>query len=232
MSKDMTTKTKNEVAETGGVFDIKENMEGIEARLPQIKIIHQGQMFGMPNGEKVSVFNARILDISRTNAYWAESFDSSGGGTPPECYSMDGIKPSDASEKKQSDACASCAMNKFGSDRNNTGKACKNMKRVHVMLAGENQIIPFRLTVPPSNLMALDTYITNLSGTGLAYQLVSTVFSLRETKSKGGIAYSTIILETEPGSEVTDRGAQEAIKARRDEWMSVMRQQDVLVAEV
>lgn len=226
--KAMTKKKDSEVATINDVFDIRENMEGVEARLPQIGIIHQAQMFLMPDGSKVGAFKARILDVSRANAYWEESFDSSGGGTPPDCFSTDGIKPAH-SESMQSDACATCPQNQFGSDEQKTGKACKNMKRVHVILSDQDNLIPFRLTVPPSNLKEVDKYITNLSGMGIPYQLVETIFSLRETKSKGGIKYSLLVLEA--GAQVQHRESALRFKAQRDEWLPIMRGQAVSAVE-
>jgi len=95
------------------MFNMKENMEGVQPEFPAIKIIHQGQMFEMPSGKKVETFTGIVVDIARTNAWWEEDFDTSGGGTPPDCFSMDGIVPSHDSENMQHDDCATCPQNKF-----------------------------------------------------------------------------------------------------------------------
>ena len=99
-----------------GVFDENDNMLGIDLQISQIKIIHQGQMFGFPEDVKKLSFKGTIVDISRANAYWAESFDESGGGEAPTCSSLDGINPEMDSEEVQASSCFGCERNKFGSD--------------------------------------------------------------------------------------------------------------------
>ena len=44
------------------VFDVRDNMEGIIPRLPQIAIIHAGQLFEMPDESKIPTFEGVILD--------------------------------------------------------------------------------------------------------------------------------------------------------------------------
>jgi len=179
-------------AELAGQWDLKENMATIEPRLPRINVLHQAQMFKFPD-RKESSFVGTILDISRINAWWEQSFDESGGNTPPQCASMDGITPASNCEAPQSTTCATCPQNTFGSD-GKRGKACKNMKRVHIMVPGS--MFPHRLTLPPSNLRPVDEYVSMLTGKNLPYQLVQTEFSLAGQKNKDGIQYSEIILRT------------------------------------
>ena len=207
------------------LFDLKENMSGVEARLPQVKIIHQAQLFEMPDGEKIPSITGVMLDINRVNAYWEESFDSSGGGTPPDCFSMDGISPDPFSNMK-SDSCQTCEMNKFGSD-GNRGKACKNMKRVHVMIEGE--LLPYRMTIPPSNLKAVDLYVSLLTSKGIPYQLVHTKFSLKKASNKDGIAYSEVVMEK--ADLVNDIDQASNIKKIREDFLPVMRGQSISTEE-
>ncbi len=209
-----------------GLFDMRENMEGVEPRLPQIGIAHQAQMFVMPDGKKVESFTGIILDHSKAYAWWAESFDKSGGGTPPQCFSMDGVKPDMMGEDVQAESCASCPNNKYGSD-GGRGKACKNMKRVHVLLEGS--AFPHRLTVPPSNLKAVDNYISMLTGQSTPYQLVKTTFKLKEEKNKDGIAYSELTFEK--SGLITSMDDAISIKAARDNWKMVMRGQGIEAGE-
>ena len=209
------------------MFDLKENMAGVEARLPQIKIIHQAQMFEMPDGEKEKTISGVILDISRANAYWEVSFDTTGGGTPPDCASLDGVKPDPFSGQIQSQTCASCPKNQFGSD-GGRGKACKNLKRLHILMDGD--LLPSRLTIPPSNLKPIDMYVTILTGKGTPYQLVVTEMSLKKVQNKDGIAYSELVLRSL--SKIEDRDAALRIKAMRAEFLGVMRGQTITAEEV
>lgn len=196
-----------------GLFDLKENMQGVVPRLPQIGIIHQGQMFKMPDGSKCAEFTAIMLHKSFTNAYWSKSFDQSGGGNPPDCSSLDAVTPDYNSEAVQAEKCSVCEKNKFGSD-GARGKACKNMMRVHLLLEGDST--PYRLTLPPSNLRAMGDYISSLSLQGLPFQLVYTKFRLKAEQNKDGIEFSDVVLE--PVGVIQDRETAEGIKKLIAQW--------------
>ncbi len=208
-------------AEYADLFDPKENMVGIEVRLPQIRIIHQAQMFLLPGDEKAENFSGDILDTNNVNAWWKVSFDESGGGSLPDCYSNDGIKPSPAGEAIQAEWCAKCEQNAFGSS-GGRGKACKNMKRVHIRLEGT--YLPYRLTLPPSNLRAISDYITGVSSKGFPYQAILTEFSLGEKQNKEGIKYSFLHCRIKRYLDVAT--AREVLE-QRVELLSVMRDQAV-----
>jgi hypothetical protein len=90
-------------------------------------------------------------------------------------------------------------------------------------------LMPLRLTLPPSSLKAIDTYITNLSASGLPYQLIQTKLSLKETKNKTGIKYSEIVLENV--GQIDNMGDANVIKQERDKWYFAMRGQDIVSAE-
>jgi len=174
------------------LFGPAEPIEGVELQLAPITIAHQNQAFQIDD-EMTKTFDGQILDIINVNAWWSESFDETGGGTPPECFSMDGIKPSPGCENQQHPVCRSCPQNQFGSD-GARGKSCKNMKRVHVMLKGD--MLPCRLTVPPTSIRPVNEYVSSLyRRVVLPPWFVVTKFSLKEAKNRGGIKYSELVLE-------------------------------------
>ena len=181
-----------------GSSDVTDNLDQIQIRLPQVKIIHQAQMFEMPDGSKTQSFEGIILDFNKINSYWANSFDETGGGTPPDCFSLDGVRPSMLSADLQANACPDCPKNIFGSERNKKGepgrgKACKNLKRVHI-ITNSNQLLPFRLTLPPSNIKALDKYISDLAAMGKRWRQSWTEFKLVPQKNKDGIVYAELVM--------------------------------------
>jgi len=216
-----------DMATASGMFDLRENMKGVEARLPQVRIIHQAQMFELPNGEKANSIEGVILDISRANAYWMESFDTTGGGTPPDCFSMDGVKPDPYSGHIQAATCAECSQNKFGSD-GARGKACKNLKRLHIVMDGD--ILPTRLTIPPSNLKPVDMYVTLLVSKGIPYQLVTTKLSLKRVQNKDGIGYSELVLQNSGAIQSMETAMK--IKNMRNEFLQIMRGQSIQAEEI
>lgn len=175
-----------------GSAEVQENLDQINIHLPQIRIIHQAQLFEMPDGNKLAEFQGVILDFNKINSYWAESFDKSGGGTPPDCFSLDGITPSPLGGSVQSEFCASCPQNSFGSD-GGRGKNCKNLERLHV-ITQTNQLLPYRITLPPSNLKAFYGYISSLVAKGYPWRMVYTNFALKKVQNKDGIAYAELVL--------------------------------------
>lgn len=215
-----------DVAMMGEMFDVKANMEGVRPEFPSVKIIHQGQMFVMPSGDKVADFEGIILDIARANAWWEVSYDDSGGGSIPDCFSMDGIVPSHDSDNIQSDDCASCPQNKFGSA--GRGKACKNMKRIFIVMDGE--MLPYRLTASSANIKPIDRYVTQLSSKMVPYQLVVTKFSLKQTKNQDGVEYSE--LEMKAVSTISDPKEAQRIKRMFDDLKPVMRGDAVKSSEI
>jgi hypothetical protein len=170
----------------------KDNLENMDLTLSNIKIIHQATRFEMPDGEQVKAFTGVIIDFNKCNAYWEQTFDQSGGNTPPDCFSMDAVKPSPEASTLQSDFCATCPHNRFGSD-GGRGKKCKNMMRIHVFTE-EGQLLPDRLVLPPSNMKAFSAYTSGLLRRGYSWRQVQTSFMLREARNKDGIKYAEVVM--------------------------------------
>jgi len=212
-------------------FSLKDNMDGVEAQLPAIKIIHQGQMFAFPDESKQLSFVGTIIDMNRANAYWPISFDESGGGEPPTCSSLDGITPEMSSEEIQSESgsCIDCPRNQFGSD-GKRGKQCKNMKRIHIL--GNSSVMPFRLTVPPTNMKSVDLYVSLLTSQGIPYQLVETEFTLKKVTNKDGIEYSELVMKNlGPCPMVQNKEDAMKLKALINQWKNIMRGEQITDTE-
>ena len=224
-SKKVTKPQGGEVAKKSAadLFNLKDNMEGVEARLPRIKIIHQGQLFLMPDESKVQSFTGIILDQCCANAWWKKSYDEGGSGNPPDCFSPDGIAPKFC-DSPQAESCAKCEKNEYETAEKGKGKACKNTKRVHILMDG--QLLPLRLTLPPSNLRQIDTYISLLTSRAIPYQIAVTEFTLTKAQNNDGIEFSLLGFHTK---KVLDLNNEEEaaraveIKETRDQWLRIMR---------
>jgi len=214
------------------IFDLKANMVGVIPRLPQIGIVHRAELFQWPDETTVPKFEGIIIDTNRINAWWEIPYGQSGGGTPPDCFSMDGIESDQNGNNVQAELCRDCEKNKFGSDEKDDGspgrgKACKNMKRVHVLIMGE--MLPHRMTLPPSSLKVIDDYISRLTSKGLPYQLTYTTFKLVKAQNKDGVAYSEIKLER--GELITDEKQARNLAKLLREFQPVMRGQEIVAEE-
>lgn len=127
-----------------------------------------------------------IVYAQNINAYWKDAYD--GANNPPDCSSVDGKTGMDFKNGELHN-CKSCPYNEFGSGKNGKGKACKNMKRLYILIAGSP--LPVILTLPPTSIKAYTDYVGRQIVTkGLRTHLVITKISLKKDTSSDGITYS------------------------------------------
>ena len=203
----------NKNVDTQGIFDVNDNIKGVKGRIPTIQIVHKAEQFKFQDGSKVSSFKGILLHHSPANAFWDKTYDQTGGGVPPTCSSSTGECPN-SGEKIQSKYCFDCPHNQFGSGKEGKGKACKNMWRLHIII--ENQQIPKRLTLPPSNTGALQDFLIYLRDINLPHELAILEFSLVPTSNKSGIEYSMINIK--PVGVITDRAKALSLKKMKDDF--------------
>ena len=233
-TKAMTIPGPKSVQELRKELGIELELDQIDIVFPTISIIHQGQIFEMPDGMKQESFEGIILDIYNINAWWAESFDATGGGTPPDCFSMDGLVPDQGSEIVQNADCSSCPLNQFGTEKGGRGKACKNMKRIHIVF--EDELIPTRLTVPPSNIKLVNKYVTALAKKSFTYYMAVTRFGLKEASNKDGISYSQLILTVAQDAEgvpqyIMNKDLILGVQGMKKKWLNEMREAEIMFQE-
>lgn len=127
-------------------------------------------------GEEVKVLekNSITLALIRVNdglhkAYYSKKW-TPGSDDPPDCYSNDGIKPAEDSQKKQANACAGCKHNEWGSyvnpDTGSKGRACSDSKKLAVLppnQLGNMDLPPYMLTVPAASMKSLGGMMTSLN---------------------------------------------------------------------
>lgn len=101
-----------------------------------------------------------------------------GDDAAPDCFSLDGISPDQASPEPQANKCANCPMNEWGSritDSGKKAKKCSDNRRIAVVPAGRrpddadaNILLneqyggPMLLRVPPASLKDMVTYAKSL----------------------------------------------------------------------
>lgn len=127
-----------------------------------------------------------IVHTKTVRLYWAESFDDSGGGTPPDCYSDDGVHGIGDPGGK----CKDCPMSQWGSGPKGKGQACSQRRLLFVMLP--DSILPALISVPPTSLQSARQYLVRLAGRGMSAHSVFTKMTLTKDKNDGGISYSKI----------------------------------------
>jgi len=220
-----------------GVFALEANMEGVEARLPQVKIVHQGCLYMMPDGTTIKHIEGTVIDTNVCRAWWKKTATETGGGEPPDCASADAVTPN-WGDNRQADTCASCPHTKWGSDRKGgRGQDCKCMRRTHWLL--DTMPLPLRLTLPPSSLRPWDDYITKkLLVKRLPYPCVITRATLlARTDPHSGQPYSQALFDFvadtdgKPMLTADDADGMRKLKGLIDRWRPIMRGQPVEVSE-
>lgn len=140
-----------------------------------------------------------IVFTHRMNGFWPESFGSSEGEDKiPLCSSMDG-KTGVWRDSGEVRSCESCPMNQFGSADDGKGgkgkgKACKNMRRLYMMLDGDPNF--YLLTVPPTSIKEVNRQLVKIMGSkGIPYTGLIVSLKLEKAVNANGVAYSKVVLE-------------------------------------
>jgi hypothetical protein len=112
---------------------------------------------------------------------WYEKGYVEGSTAAPDCFSPNGVVPDPQSTKKQSNACASCPQNVWGSkitEAGKKGKACSDSKRLAVVPVGDimNETFggPMLLRVPAASLQDLATFGNKMQNLGYPYYAIAT----------------------------------------------------------
>ena len=117
---------------------LADDMEGLRLSFTRIKIPGGGHLqFEIPSGnpdvpDYAPYLEGVILYSHNSNAYWPEGSEYD-DDQPPLCQSFDGK----VGYGEPGGTCADCVLNQFGSDGNNKGKACKNMRMLYLLRSGE-----------------------------------------------------------------------------------------------
>lgn len=93
-----------------------------------------------------------ILYTHNSNAYWPEGSEYD-DDQPPLCQPFDGK----VGYGEPGGTCADCVLNQFGSDGNNKGKACKNMRMLYLLRSGE--YMPIQIALPPTSLTPYTRFV-------------------------------------------------------------------------
>ena len=150
-----------------------------------------GRTWSVPSltgDEEVQDLTGIIVAYRDVKTFWAESFEQTGGNTPPDCFSNDLV----LGIGDPGGPCKGCPNNQFGSAREGqgAGKACRDLRLL--FLLREKSFLPLVVTVPPGSLKPVKQYFVRLAGEALPYYTVVTSLKLEAAKSGGGITFSQI----------------------------------------
>jgi hypothetical protein len=144
----------------------------------------------LEEGEKqVKTIQAIILYQTQRRAYWQVPFAQSGGGSPPDCQSVDMVRGTG----HPGGPCDLCPYSQFGSGQGGIGKACQEVRLLFVLTP--EAILPKVIPAKPgsgSRNTPLFNYLVDTADTG--YDSILTEFSLQKVSSKQrGLDFSQIV---------------------------------------
>ncbi len=137
--------------------------------------------------ETTKTIEGIILHHQDARAYWGQSLEESGGNSPPDCQSPDGI----TGMGTPGGNCQRCPFAAFGSDRKARGQACKAIKLIY--LVTKESLLPIVLPLSPTSIKPARQYLLRLASRGMKASQVVTAFSLEKEKNADGIAYAKAV---------------------------------------
>jgi hypothetical protein len=122
------------------------------------KISIKGSVFRMVvDGEEVAKRDERSMNVvivaaspDTTRMYYEDTYKD-GVAAAPVCWSKEGIKPEEESQKPQADLCASCPQNISGSGHG-TSRACRYSRKIAVVLENDLKGAVYQMQIPAESL--------------------------------------------------------------------------------
>ena len=156
-----------------------------------------------------------VIAFARANqrAWYAQDFEDSGGGSRPDCISVDGVHGVGFREVDEAIANAEsnieprvyncgtpgqpgcCPWNEWRSARGGgAGKDCSELTFLY-FFAGE-QRLPQLMIIPPTSIGVFRKYAIDLTKFGRKVQSVVTRISLVAAESESGVPYAKLVFTT------------------------------------
>lgn len=151
-----------------------------------------GKAFEIVTGDEDSDTSTTTLTgvIIHNHACNAWFDEESTGNAPPICSSMDGVTGLNTASGECC-SCADCPQNEYGSSLKGSGKACKNMHRLYLLVEGSP--VPMILTLPPTSQKNFKNYrLGTLAVNRLKPHEVVTEMTLSPQVSKSNQKYSVV----------------------------------------
>ena len=152
----------------------------------QIVFTVDGQDYPVPSPVRI-VIERHTKGISRT--WWEARFDRNAKPTPPDCFSVDGDKPSPKSKRPPAANCAQCPM----SVRGERGMPCKQVKRLAVTFYDDEQ---------PGRLYQLDNSPTSTFGNDRPNEMLFNLKNFDAQLRERGINEQIVVVELHADDQV------------------------------
>lgn len=188
-------------AEVGEALDWRAEMrKAAEKTIKQEESVATGNRISTKGGKlayhgtplKDNRMNCIVLAALIENAYYSGPFNPDNPQSPV-CFAFsedgEGMEPHEKSHDKQSNSCAECPHNEWGSAETGRGKACKNVRRLAVLAfdGGDLKTIQdgeiAQLSVSVTSVKLWSGYAKQLAMNGQALWSVQTLVTLEREDS-------------------------------------------------
>jgi len=166
---------------------------GLSSGTSHPRISLKGSRFRIVEDGAETVIDATYLEVIIVGAnprlskmYYDKPWDPDAEAEAPTCSSLDGVSPDTGVEDPQSDLCATCPHNAWGSKTTPAGtkiKACPDQKRLAVVAANNPSGPVYLLVVTPAALKGLNAYQKTLDMRKIPAEIVRTRISFDTSAS-------------------------------------------------
>jgi len=132
----------------------------------------------------VKTIEGIIVAWNKCRGYWPGDYS---GAEPPQCSSRDGL----TGEGDPGIECAECMFAKYESAAKGKGQACKDMRRVFIILEGN--VLPCMINLPPTSIKPFRQYMMRLTSSQTHFSAVVTTIELEEAQNDAGTKYSKTV---------------------------------------
>jgi hypothetical protein len=139
---------------------------------------------GIGGEESVKELSGVILGWRDVRMYWKLPIEQSDGAMPPYCFSPDARR----GLGDPGGACCGCRFAEFGSAARGEGQACKLVRQLFLLRAGN--LLPDVVSLPAGSLKSVHDYLKRLAVKGWPCYSLGTNIGLERAKNGQGIEYS------------------------------------------
>lgn len=157
-----------------------------------------------------------ILDVREWRTWYRETFEESGGGTPPDCSSEDAITghgDRDGDGNLGPHDCLTCPKAQWGSARKGSGQDCA--ERRAIFLLRDDNIFPMLVVLPPTSIGPVDKFTQALAGKLADPAHYEVSLGMEQDKNAEGIKFHKLMVKI---TRKLDAAGIERVKA----WQSVI----------
>ena len=184
-------------------------------RASKWRVKYEGEEIPLVDSEGDSIPSIKVV-LLKANRHISKNYYGSkyveGSSDAPDCFSLDGERPDDTAPDKQTDLCATCPKNRFGSritDEGKKAKACSDNRRLVIIPEGDfaNERFggPMLLRIPPTSLLELKKFgeMVKRAGGGHNYNTIITRLAFDMDASYPKLQFKAVRpLNDEEGEEI------------------------------